>query len=86
MLADTGIICVTIDDYEVPRLTILMEEIFGESNHLGTVPIRNNPSGRSTVRGFAVAHEYALFCENGQGKNFPVGTNEGATWALRFSG
>lgn len=61
LLSENGIICVAIDDYEVPRLTILLEEIFGEINYLGTVPIRNNPSGRSTVRGFSVAHEYALF-------------------------
>lgn len=61
LLSDDGIICVAIDDYEIPRLILLLEEIFGESNYLGTVPIRNNPSGRSTVRGFSVAHEYALF-------------------------
>jgi adenine-specific DNA-methyltransferase len=61
LLTENGIICVAIDDYEVPRLTILLEEIFGEANYLGTVPIRNNPSGRSTVRGFSVAHEYAIF-------------------------
>lgn len=61
LLTENGIICVTIDDYEVARLTILMEEIFGETNHLGTVVIKNNPSGRSTEKGFSVAHEYALF-------------------------
>ena len=61
LLKDSGIICVTIDDYEVARLTLLMEEIFGENNHLGTVVIKNNPSGRSTAKGFSVAHEYALF-------------------------
>lgn len=61
LLKEDGIICVTIDDYEIARLAQLLEEIFGESNHLGTVVIRNNPAGRSTVRGFAVAHEYALF-------------------------
>ena len=61
LLSEDGIICVTIDDYEMSRLSILMEEIFGEENHLGTVVIRNNPSGRSTERGFSIAHEYAIF-------------------------
>jgi len=61
VLADDGIICVTIDDYEVARLTLLMEELFGEINHLGTIVIKNNPSGRSTEKGFSIAHEYALF-------------------------
>jgi adenine-specific DNA-methyltransferase len=61
LLTDEGIICVTIDDYEIPRLIMIMEEIFGEENHLGTVVIKNNPSGRSTEKGFSIAHEYALF-------------------------
>lgn len=61
LLKDDGLICVTIDDYEMPRLYILMEEIFGEKNHLGTIAIRNNPSGRSTINGVSITHEYAIF-------------------------
>lgn len=61
LLKDTGIIVVTIDDYEAATLTLLMNEIFGYENHLGTVVIRNNPQGRSTIKGFSVTHEYALF-------------------------
>lgn len=61
LLKSTGIVVVTIDDYEVATLTLLMNEIYGSENHLGTVVIRNNPSGRSTVKGFSVNHEYALF-------------------------
>jgi adenine-specific DNA-methyltransferase len=61
LLAEDGIICITIDDYEMPRLFILMESIFGEENHLGTIIIRNNPAGRSTVKGVSITHEYALF-------------------------
>jgi adenine-specific DNA-methyltransferase len=57
LLKDDGIICVTIDDYEVAPLVLLMEEVFGEENHLGTVVIKNNPAGRSTEKGFSVAHE-----------------------------
>jgi adenine-specific DNA-methyltransferase len=30
-------------------------------NYLATTPIRNNPSGRSTVKGFSINHEYGLF-------------------------
>jgi adenine-specific DNA-methyltransferase len=61
LLKDDGIICVTIDDYEMPRLFVIMEDIFGEENHLGTLVIRINPSGRSTVKGVSITHEYALF-------------------------
>lgn len=61
VLADDGIICVTIDDYELSRLLMIMEEIFGENNHLGTVIIRNNPKGRMTNRKVSLTHEYAVF-------------------------
>ena len=61
LLKNEGVICVTIDDYEMPRLWCLMDEIFGEKNHLGTVIIRNNPKGRKTARKVSLIHEYALF-------------------------
>ena len=63
-LADNGIICVTIDDYQVHELAYLLDRVFGKSNQLGVAVIRNNPSGRSTVRGFSVCHEYAFFYRN----------------------
>ena len=61
LLTDDGIICVTIDDYEMPRLWLLMEEIFGSDNYLGTAAIRINPGGRKSKRKLAAQHEYALF-------------------------
>ena len=61
LLKETGILVLTIDDYEINTVTTVLTEVFGEENHLGTVIIKNNPSGRSTVKGFSVNHEYALF-------------------------
>ena len=61
LLRDDAITCTTIDDYEFHRLMFLMQSIFGAENHLATVAIRNNPSGRSTVKGISVNHEYGLF-------------------------
>ena len=61
LLKPTGIIVLTIDDYELENILMLMNEIFGEDNRLGTVIIKNNPQGRSSVTGFQVSHEYALF-------------------------
>lgn len=61
LLKETGILVLTIDDYEINTVTTVLNEIFGEDNHLGTVVIKNNPSGRSTVKGFSINHEYALF-------------------------
>lgn len=61
LLTEDGIICVTIDDYEAPRLWMLLEDIFGRDNHLGTVTIRINPGGRKSKRKVALQHEYAIF-------------------------
>jgi len=61
LLKEDGVICVTIDDYELRTLWMLMDKIFGENNHLGTIVIRNNPAGRSTTKGISITHEYAIF-------------------------
>lgn len=61
LLSKTGIICLTIDDSEIENVTAIMNELFGEVNHLATIVVKNNPSGRSTTKGASIAHEYALF-------------------------
>ncbi len=61
LLAANSIICVTIDDYELHNLRFVLSQVFGPDNHLGTAVIRNNPQGRSTVKGFRITHEYGLF-------------------------
>ncbi|OON85761.1 site-specific DNA-methyltransferase [Oribacterium sp. C9] len=61
LLASDGIIALTIDDSEIENVTAIMNEVFGEENHLATIIIKNNPSGRSTVTGASISHEYALF-------------------------
>lgn len=60
---DGGIACVTIDDYQVHELAAVLTDLFGSESQLGVAVIRNNPSGRSTVSGFSVCHEYAYFCK-----------------------
>lgn len=57
----SGIICVTIDDMEAPRLWVLLGQIFDFDNHLGTAAIRINPGGRKSKRKIAAQHEYAIF-------------------------
>lgn len=64
LLKNDGILCLTIDDFEVSNVSHALETLFGSENHLGTVVIRSNPSGRPTPQGFAIAHEYALFYSN----------------------
>lgn len=68
LLSESGIQCTTIDDYEFHRLREVISSTFGEENIIGVVVIKNNPSGRSTVKGFSVAHEYAIFSATSGGK------------------
>lgn len=60
-----GVICVTIDDFQQKELHTIIQQSLGMNSILGTVVIRNNPSGRPVPSGFAIAHEYAIFaCTN----------------------
>ena len=60
-LREDGIICVAIDDTEFARLKCLVDAACSSSTILGVASVRSNPAGRSTPKGFAEAHEYALF-------------------------
>ncbi len=66
LLSDNGIIVVAIDDYEIHNVRLLMDEIFGENNRLGTVVVVHNPRGRNDDKYFATMHEYTLFYSKGQ--------------------
>jgi adenine-specific DNA-methyltransferase len=61
LLGPYGVLCVTIDDYELFNLEAALAQIFGKELMAGPVAIRINPSGRPKPDGFATAHEYALF-------------------------
>jgi len=60
LLKDSGIIVVTIDDYELFTLGLLMDEIFGEENKIGVIVVENNPRGRTSNKFYATSHEYYL--------------------------
>ncbi len=64
--AKDGLHCITIDDAEYNNLFYLLDKEFSKENYKATVLIRNNPSGRSTVSGFSINHEYALFYSNSE--------------------
>jgi len=64
LLTSDGVLCVTIDDYQVHELANLLDGFFGRDQLLGTAVIRNNPSGRPSVTGLSVCHEYAIFYAN----------------------
>lgn len=60
-LLEDGVACITIDDFQKNELLEIINKEFGSDNLLGTVVIKNSPSGRPSVKGFRVSHEYAVF-------------------------
>lgn len=67
-LVEEGVLCVAIDDSEYHRLYSLLVEEFGDQDAiLGTIAVRSNPSGRSTVKGVSIAHDYAVFAAKSEG-------------------
>ncbi len=61
LLSPSAISCYTIDDFELNCLQFILDQNYSKDNYLATAVIRNNPSGRSTVKGFSINHEYGLF-------------------------
>jgi len=60
VLAPTGAIFVSIDDHEVARLRLLMDEVFGAGSFLAQIVVNLNPKGRQLGKGFATSHEYVV--------------------------
>ena len=65
MLAESGVLVAAIDDEQHRELSFLLSGIF-HNRMLGTISVRTNPSGRPTVSGYSVAHEYLLYAGKGQ--------------------
>ena len=58
--SERGAVFVSIDDHEVARLRLLMDEVFGEAGFVAQVVVNLNPKGRQLGWGFATSHEYLL--------------------------
>ncbi|MBK55517.1 MAG: restriction endonuclease subunit M [Euryarchaeota archaeon] len=60
LLKKDGVIAVAIDNEEVFYLGLILDEVFGRENRLGTVVVVHNPGGRQDDHFFPSAHEYLL--------------------------
>ncbi len=64
LLRDDGVICVSIDDHELPHLRLLMNEIFGETCFKNTIIVRRGVKSVQAqfenVDALAVGHEYIV--------------------------
>jgi adenine-specific DNA-methyltransferase len=58
LLRPTGVIIVSIDEHELPRLWLLMEEMFGEKNRLATLIWERSRKNDSNY--ISEGHEYML--------------------------
>lgn len=70
LLSDTGLMMVSICDGEYCRLKILLDQIFGEENEIGTV-VWNKNQGSATTH-FTVVHEYVLIYSRDKKKAPPL--------------
>lgn len=57
LLADDGVIFVSLDFHEQPFMRLIMDEIFGASNYVSEIACVSKPSGRSDDKYIATAHE-----------------------------
>ena len=60
VLADDGVIFISIDENENANAKKICDEIFGAANCVGIISNTNNPKGRSDDKYVASAHEYIL--------------------------
>lgn len=57
LLAEDGVIFISLDYHEQPLLRMIMDEIFGSGNFVSEIACVNKPSGRSDDKYIATAHE-----------------------------
>ena len=69
LLANDGIIAVSINDSELFNLGIILNEIFGAHNRLACAPLRSEPSGGKDKTVLRTGHEYILFYTKGDVSN-----------------
>ena len=69
LLANDGMIAVSINDNELFNLGAIMNEIFGSFNRLACAPFRSEPSGGKDKTVLRTGHEYILFYTKGDVSN-----------------
>ncbi|CFW96117.1 N6 adenine-specific DNA methyltransferase, D21 class [Syntrophomonas zehnderi OL-4] len=60
LLTDDGVIFISIDDNEVENIVKICNEIFGASNCISKIVVKNNPRGRQSDPFVATVHEYLV--------------------------
>lgn len=66
LLADDGVVFISIDDNEIDNLLKCCTEVFGAENHIGTIAVISNLKGRSDDKHYATAHNYLVAFQRNQ--------------------
>ena len=82
ILADNGLLAVSINDKEVFQLGKLLDEIFGAENRLACAPWLSEASGGKEKTGLRTGHEYLLIYYKGSSEN--VSQDERSTGKLNL--
>lgn len=70
LICETGVIAVSIDDYEYAHLKILLDHIFGAEQYIGTLIICRSKNGKGSKSNIAVNHEYVVLYSKGSKVTF----------------
>ena len=84
LLADDGVIFISIDDNEIDNLTKLGKEVFGERNHLATFIWKSKSGGANDSGEVAVDHEY-IVCFSRQGTDKSLGLDPDAVATTSYN-
>ena len=60
LLSEKGSIWITLDDNEVHRARMVLDEIFGDGSHVGTLIWQKKYSTKSDTKFFSESHDYVL--------------------------
>lgn len=60
IMKSTGVIAISIDDYEFAYLKILMDCVFGEGNFIGNIVVCRSKNGKGSNKNIASTHEYLM--------------------------
>lgn len=72
LLADDGVIFISIDDNEQAHLKLVMDEVFGTGKFIADIAVINNLKGRSDDKYVATAHEHLLLYRKGSFETYGV--------------
>jgi len=84
LLADDGIIAVSIDKTEAGNLRCMMDEIFGAGNYLATLSRRTKAGGGSAAAHFAIENDFVEIFAKNKDSVSPIFTEHSDQYLKRY--